>query len=127
MRRREALSWAAAFGASLAWPSLRPLQDSRGWRERRDLFPEGVGSGDPHPDSVLLWTRCPPGAAGQSAKLTVEIATDPEFHRIVSRAPAAISADSDWTCRVLAGGLEPARVYWYRFTDQHGNGSRIGR
>jgi len=28
---------------------------------------------------------------------------------------------------VLAGGLKPARVYWYRFTDAEGNGSRIGR
>ena len=24
---------------------------------------------------------------------------------------------SDWTCRVLVGGLKPAREYWYRFTD----------
>ena len=29
--------------------------------------------------------------------------------------------------RVLAGGLKPARVYWYRFTDAEGNGSRLGR
>jgi alkaline phosphatase D len=28
---------------------------------------------------------------------------------------------------VLVGGLKPARVYWYRFTDADGNGSRIGR
>src|SRR6185437_12218213 len=38
-----------------------------------------------------------------------------------------ISAEADWTCRVLVGGLKPARVYWYRFTDSNGNGSRIGR
>src|SRR5262249_42192666 len=24
-------------------------------------------------------------------------------------------------------GLAPARVYWYRFTDEEGNGSRVGR
>ena len=28
---------------------------------------------------------------------------------------------------MLIGGLEPARVYWYRFTDADGNGSRVGR
>jgi len=28
---------------------------------------------------------------------------------------------------VLAAGLKPAHVYWYRFTDEHGYGSRIGR
>jgi alkaline phosphatase D len=39
----------------------------------------------------------------------------------------AVSADADWTCRVLVGRLKPATVYWYRFTHEHGNGSRIGR
>ena len=29
--------------------------------------------------------------------------------------------------RVLVGGLEPAQVYWYRFTDPEGSGSRLGR
>ena len=28
---------------------------------------------------------------------------------------------------MLVGGLKPARIYWYRFTDAEGNGSRIGR
>jgi len=28
---------------------------------------------------------------------------------------------------VLVGHLKPARVYWYRFTDGEGNGSRVGR
>jgi alkaline phosphatase D len=34
---------------------------------------------------------------------------------------------ADWTCRVLVGGLSPATTYWYRFTDDSGAGSRIGR
>jgi alkaline phosphatase D len=28
---------------------------------------------------------------------------------------------------VLVGGLKPAQVYWYRFTDPEGSGSRLGR
>ena len=28
---------------------------------------------------------------------------------------------------MLVGGLQPAREYWYRFVDEEGNGSRIGR
>ena len=28
--------------------------------ERRDLFPQGVASGDPTSNSVILWTRRPP-------------------------------------------------------------------
>jgi alkaline phosphatase D len=38
-----------------------------------------------------------------------------------------VSPAADWTCRVLVGGLKPSRVYWYRFSDPDGNGSRIGR
>jgi alkaline phosphatase D len=112
-------------GASLAWGG--PARASRtGWRERRDLFPEGVASGDPDPHSVILWTRRP-FEDGERHILTVEIAEDEAFHRVVARAPAPVSAAADWTSRVLVGGLKPARTYWYRFTDSQGNGSRIGR
>ncbi len=31
---------------------------------------------------------------------------------------APVSTASDWTARVLVGGLKPARAYWYRFTDE---------
>ena len=35
--------------------------------------------------------------------------------------------EADHTCRVLVGGLSPARTYWYRFIGPDGLGSRIGR
>jgi alkaline phosphatase D len=115
----------AAIGASFAWAGAARSSQSA-WKERRDLYPEGVASGDPGPDSVILWTRRP-FDQGARHVLTVEIAEDQGFRRIVAHAPAAVSAAADWTCRVLVGGLKPARVYWYRFTDANGNGSRIGR
>jgi hypothetical protein len=43
----------------------------------------------------------------------------------VAHAEAPISEASDWTCRVLADGLQPSRIYWYRFTDASGYGSRV--
>src|SRR6185295_18394504 len=100
---------------------------AREWRERRDLYPEGVASGDPSPDSVLLWTRRPPVDGDTAKRLTVEVAEDEGFTRVVATAHANLTEASDWTCRVLAAGLEPARVYWYRFTDEQENGSRVGR
>lgn len=125
MRRRDFLTRATAMGAALAWAGAAQAS-ATGWSERRDLYPEGVASGDPEPDSVILWTRRPfDGPAGQA--LTAEIALDPEFRRIVATVRAPVSADADWTCRVLAAGLQPATVYWYRFTDDTGAGSRIGR
>ena len=40
--------------------------------------------------------------------LTVEVAEDRSFRRVVAHAPAPVSAASDWTSRVLVGGLKPA-------------------
>ena len=123
--RRSFLKAAAAIGASLAWAG--PARGSRvHWHERRDLYPQGVASGDPDPHSVILWTRRP-FAQGTRQLLTVEVAEDEAFRRVVAHAQAPVSSAADWTARVLIGGLEPARTYWYRFTDADGNGSRVGR
>lgn len=125
LSRREFMGLAAAMGAALAWGG--PARATRtNWRERRDLYPEGVASGDPAHDGVILWTRRP-FETGDTATLTCEIAEDEAFRRVVATTPATVSAASDWTCRVLVGRLRPASVYWYRFTDAEGNGSRIGR
>ena len=125
MNRREFVGLAAAMGASLAWGG--PARASRtDWRETRLLYPEGVASGDPDPYSVILWTRRP-FDQGKRHVVTVEVAEDEAFQRVVAHASAPVSPASDWTTRVLVGGLKPARVYWYRFTDAQGNGSRIGR
>jgi alkaline phosphatase D len=125
LNRREFVQLAAAMGASLAWGG--PARASRtNWRERREIYPEGVASGDPDTSSVILWTRRP-FEDGKRHILTVEVAEDEAFRRVVAQAPAPVSAASDWTTRVLVGRLKPAHVYWYRFTDAEGNGSRIGR
>ena len=125
--RRKFIELAASFGASLAFRSSGAHASSIQWRERRDLYPQGVASGDPHSDSVILWTRRPPSKDSAAKKLTVEIAADPEFRRVVATATSTLSAGADWTTRVLAAGLKPRHVYWYRFTDEHGFGSRVGR
>ena len=123
--RRSFLKTAAAIGASLAW--VGPARGSRvRWRERRDLYPQGVASGDPDPHSVILWTRRP-FTDGTRQLLTVEVADDETFRRVIAHAQTPVSSATDWTARVLIGGLKPARTYWYRFTDTDGNGSRVGR
>ena len=125
--RRNLLALASAYGATLATRTASARGSTSNWQERRDLYPHGVASGDPHSDSVILWTRRPPANDNIAKSLTLEIAEDPAFSRIVATAKAMVSAETDWTCRVLAAGLKPCRVYWYRFTDVHGFGSRIGR
>ena len=125
LNRRDFMQLAAAMGASLAWTGTARASKIK-WTERRELFPEGVASGDPDSSSAILWTRRPYPGGGRQI-LSVEVAEDQAFRRVVAKAPAPVSPASDWTARVLVGQLKPAHVYWYRFTDADGNGSRIGR
>lgn len=125
LNRREVLALAAALGASAVFGCAQPRTSRLRWRERRDLFPEGVASGDPTADGVLLWTRYP--SVGERARLTLEVAEDEIFDRVVASAAVAVLAETDWTCRALVDGLRPRTTYWYRFVDNDGNGSRIGR
>src|ERR1700678_218547 len=127
MDRRSFLQAALALGATAVWkaPNARPSTILR--YESRELFPEGVASGDPDSSSVLLWTRRPYDLHNDSKILLVEMAEDSDFRSLVATAHAPVSEASDWTCRVLVGGLRSSTIYWYRFTDSGGNGSRTGR
>jgi len=125
LNRRHFLQLATAIGASAAWTTATPFPSLFAATERRDLYPEGVASADPHHDSVLLWTRHTPLDA--PATLTVEISEDASFTKVIATTKSPISAASDWTTRVLAGDLKPAHTYYYRFTDAQGFTSRTGR
>jgi alkaline phosphatase D len=100
--RREFVAMALALGAEAAWCSPFSKESAVAWTERRDLFPEGVASGDPDSTSVLLWTRHPVKDA-TSSKLTVEVAEDVAFKRVIATKSVPILAESDWTCRLLVG------------------------
>src|SRR3954470_24376155 len=110
MDRRSFIQLALAMGATVAWGDARGVPSQTPWRERRDLFAEGVASGDPDSTSVLLWTRRSPDIEPVD-ELHVEVAEDDSFRRVIATAKTPLSADADWTCRVLVGGLKPARVY----------------
>src|SRR5690349_15276552 len=95
LSRRDFIQVAAAMGASLAWTG-KARASRTNWREARNFYPEGVASGDPDPHSVILWTRRPFQGGGRQM-LTLEVAEDQAFNRVVAQARAPISADSDWT------------------------------
>ena len=63
--RRSLLKQAAALGAALAFGESCAHTPSGPLTERRDLYPEGVASGDPDPSSVILWTRRPFDSGGR--------------------------------------------------------------
>ena len=106
MDRRSFTKMAFVLGASVAWGDLLAVPSQIAWREQRELFPEGVASGDPDSNSVLLWTRYPREGRNSRASLQVEVAEDNAFQRVISTANVTVSASADWTCRVLVGGLE---------------------
>ncbi|MCR8557745.1 alkaline phosphatase D family protein [Mucilaginibacter sp. BJC16-A38] len=119
----QSLSIGVVLTTTKGWANKAPAKAI----ERRDLFPQGVASGDPTADTVILWTRRPPVNGNSANKLTVEISASPEFRKIMAGGTTNIGADSDWTCRFMATDLKPNREYWYRFVDEHGFASRIGR
>jgi alkaline phosphatase D len=131
LTRRQFLEAALAVGAGAMWVDGAARASTVRWQERRELYPQGVASGDPQAESVILWTRYvaadPVAAKAAPTGLTVEVALDQGFQKVVATTTAPINEDTDWTCRVLVGNLRPRTVYWYRFTDAQGNGSRIGR
>src|SRR4051812_37577025 len=93
--RRSFLKAATAIGASFAW-----VGSARGarveWQERRDLYPQGVASGDPDSHSVILWTRRP-FAEDTHQMLDVEVAEDERFRRVIAHAQTPVSRATDWT------------------------------
>lgn len=90
-----------------------------------DLFSHGVASGDPWPESVVLWTRV---TTAETAPIEVfwEIAIDPEFVGRVASGYVMTDGDRDWTVKIEAENLLPGFTYYYRFFCQ-GRSSLVGR
>lgn len=99
------------------------------------FFPQSVASGDPRPDSVILWTRVEDGgAASADADLELEVAVDADFKQLVTldAAQAKIKAQAkyDHCAKVKLTGLDAAKVYYYRFIYQKGEAyyvSHVGK
>lgn len=89
-------------------------------------FTHNVASGEPGPDSMLLWTRYV-NPAGGTSKVVVEIAEDEEFRRIASGGQMVTGPWRDHTVKITVDGLKPGTRYWYRFIAPDGTISPIGR
>ncbi|SAI60536.1 Alkaline phosphatase D precursor [Bordetella ansorpii] len=90
-------------------------------------FPQGVASGDPRPDSIVLWTRIE-GDAENAVPVKVELAYDEAFTQKVNLTDATINAEPDWdhTVRHKITNLLAGTTYYYRFT-VGGTVSTVGR
>ncbi len=77
-------------------------------------FLHGVASGDPYPDSVVLWTRVTP-AENMTLPVSWEIAADEDMNEVLYSGLFNTDATRDFTVKVMVEKLEPQTHYWYRF------------
>ncbi len=108
-----------------------PLASTSSAADSDRVFPQGVASGDPRPDRVVLWTRVEPTevgkAAGDDVELSLVIAKDEALTQIVARTKLTAVASSDHAVRVVPTELEPGRFYWYRFEVEGNATTQVGR
>ncbi|HZF49911.1 MAG TPA: alkaline phosphatase D family protein [Polyangiaceae bacterium] len=99
-------------------------------------FPQSVASGDPKPDSVILWTRVADDAGGSGdLALELQMATDDAFtQRVIVNGSESLAVSAaaafDHCVKVKVKGLEAGKTYYYRFVYASGGvrySSRTGR
>ncbi|MEU2896658.1 alkaline phosphatase D family protein [Streptomyces sp. NPDC001273] len=119
--RRRTVVKAAAATAALAGPLAAALP-ARAARQA-PAFLHGVGSGDPLPDGVLLWTRVTPvpeaipgSGLGPDTEVSWTVARDKAFTDVVARGSTLATTASDHTVKADIRGLRPATDYWFRFS-----------
>ncbi|KAJ5063556.1 PhoD-like phosphatase-domain-containing protein [Bipolaris maydis] len=112
------------------------------WGPAQLNFTHGVASGDPYPDSVILWTRVAPSLEHDRSNITVSgyvalynhetekyiqaspnpicvdyrVGTDGNFSTVVDEGQAYTTSDIDYTVKVEAKNLEPFTQYYYQFS-----------
>ena len=137
-RRRNFLKLSAvAVGAAVPAACYRETSDPPLLSEEESgkFFPQSVASGDPRPDSVVLWVRAlDPNEPDADSQLELTLATDEGMTQAVALTADAgamvTGADTDHCLMVRVGGLQPDTTYFYRFRYRGLNGvaqSRLGR
>ncbi|HEY9800085.1 MAG TPA: alkaline phosphatase [Leptolyngbyaceae cyanobacterium] len=118
-RRRDFLLGAGFFtGLAVAsqWHPVKAQTRFSGYP-----FSLGVTSGDPLPDSVVLWTRLAPdplnggGMPPVNVPVQWQIARDENMRQVVQRGTALATPELAHSVHVDVRGLESDRWYWYQF------------
>ncbi|MGX1269622.1 alkaline phosphatase D family protein [Streptomyces phaeoluteigriseus] len=113
---------ALAFAVNLPAAGTAAAAELDPARITDDPFTLGVASGDPLPDSVLLWTRLAPapyqpdgGLPAERVAVRWELAHDEDFRRVVRRGTVTAHPEFHHTVHVEVPHLAPDRVFHYRF------------
>jgi alkaline phosphatase D len=136
MSRRRALGLGGAGAAAVllgtgAWNAASAFAAPKAG----SLFTLGVGSGDPAPDGVVLWTRLASdpfavdgkgGMPDTPVRVEYEVALDDRFRHVVRRGSAVATPELGHSVHPEIHGLAPDHEYFYRFRTG-GEISPVGR
>ena len=121
MSRRSFVVATSSLAAAAVWSS-RGLGAVKKTVKLSDYpFSLGVASGDPAPDSVVLWTRLAPkpleggGMPAEPVEVSWQVADDEGLTKVVQRGTTVASPDWSHCVHVEVSGLQPNRWYWYQF------------
>jgi len=83
--------------------------------ESQRFFAQGIASGDPNANSVVLWTRIVPPEGKDSILVYWEVAQDETFNEIEASGEAWSTPAKGYSIKVIPSGLAPGQNYFYRF------------
>ncbi|OGB03917.1 MAG: phosphodiesterase [Burkholderiales bacterium RIFCSPLOWO2_12_FULL_64_99] len=141
MQRRALFSHLSRLAAALAWQQVCAHRaQARGqvpqpdaWHAADEVFTLGVASGEPRPDSVVIWTRLAPkplqadgGMPAQAVPVRWEVAADARFARVLQSGSAVADPAAAHSVHVEVKGLPTGRPCFYRF-EAGGQRSPVGR
>ncbi|MBJ6761036.1 alkaline phosphatase D family protein [Myxococcaceae bacterium JPH2] len=115
LKRRTFLQAVVAVAASTTFGcSDEDTPTDQGTR----YFPQSLCSGDPRPDSVVLWVRAvDPDRAGADLTVRLEVSTRDDFSALVlDKKDLTARAATDNTLSVKVTNLSARTTYYYRFT-----------
>lgn len=79
-------------------------------------FPQGVASGDPTPNTVILWTRAEPTDAARDAlDILMQVSETEDFARVIVEETVVAERRFDYVVKVKATKLRPDTRYHFRF------------
>ena len=74
------------------------------------FFPNGVASGEPLSNAVVIWTR-----VQEAADVYWEVSLNPGFDITIASGSYRAIPEKDFTINIDVTGLDPFTVYYYRF------------
>lgn len=138
MQRRQLFRQLSRVAATLAWqqlfaPVAQAQVELQPWTTQANVFTLGVASGEPRPNSVVIWTRLAPlplmpdgGMPARPIPVIWEVAHDEQFFRIARSGTVHALPERIHALHLEVEGLQPGREYFYRFIAA-GHVSPLGR